>query len=59
MVQRKDLVELRRHVYANSIDRHVIRKLLQKVFVSCACEHNLQLKYGQHLKCNDKAYNHH
>lgn len=42
--QKMDLVELRRHVYANSIDRHVIRKLLQKVFVPCACQHNLKLK---------------
>lgn len=33
-----DRNELRRHIYANSIDRHVIRKLLQKVFVSCACK---------------------
>lgn len=32
-----DLSELRRHIYANSIDRHVIRKLLRKVFVPCAC----------------------
>lgn len=32
-----DLSELRRHIYSNSIDRHVIRKLLKKVFVPCAC----------------------
>jgi len=25
-------------VYANSIDRHVIRKLLQKIFVPCSCD---------------------
>ncbi|KAG4075057.1 hypothetical protein HA402_008122 [Bradysia odoriphaga] len=37
----KDKVELRRHIYGNSVDRHVIRKLLQKVFVRCACEQNL------------------
>ncbi|RZC35231.1 ATP-dependent DNA helicase Q4, partial [Asbolus verrucosus] len=30
--------ELRRHIYANSIDRHVIRKLLQKIFLPCACK---------------------
>lgn len=34
----KDINELRRHIHANSIDRHVIRKLLQKVFVPCSCE---------------------
>lgn len=33
----KDENELRRHIYADSIDRHVIRKLLQKVFVPCSC----------------------
>uniref|UniRef100_A0A1A9UKS1 ATP-dependent DNA helicase Q4 n=1 Tax=Glossina austeni TaxID=7395 RepID=A0A1A9UKS1_GLOAU len=32
-----DKNELRRHIYANSIDRHVIRKLLQRVFVPCSC----------------------
>ncbi|XP_063919986.1 uncharacterized protein LOC135134983 isoform X2 [Zophobas morio] len=30
--------ELRRHIYANSIDRHVIRKLLQKIFLPCSCK---------------------
>ncbi|XP_060653687.1 ATP-dependent DNA helicase Q4 [Drosophila nasuta] len=33
-----DQSELRRHVYANSIDRHVIRKLLQRIFVPCCCD---------------------
>ncbi|XP_058126269.1 uncharacterized protein LOC131267412 isoform X2 [Anopheles coustani] len=32
-----DRNELRRFIFANSIDRHVIRKLLQKIFVPCAC----------------------
>uniref|UniRef100_W8BWT9 ATP-dependent DNA helicase Q4 n=1 Tax=Ceratitis capitata TaxID=7213 RepID=W8BWT9_CERCA len=32
-----DKCELRRHIYSNSIDRHVIRKLLLHVFVPCAC----------------------
>lgn len=32
-----DKNELKRHIYANSIDRHVIRKLLQHVFVPCSC----------------------
>ncbi|CAH1119560.1 unnamed protein product [Phaedon cochleariae] len=30
--------ELRRHIHANSIDRHAIRKLLQKIFVPCSCK---------------------
>lgn len=33
-----DKLELRRHIYANSIDRRAIRKLLQKIFVPCACK---------------------
>ncbi|XP_043646676.1 ATP-dependent DNA helicase Q4 [Drosophila teissieri] len=33
-----DQSELRRHVYSNSIDRHVIRKLLHKIFVPCSCD---------------------
>ncbi|XP_050590348.1 ATP-dependent DNA helicase Q4 isoform X3 [Bombus affinis] len=33
----KDKVELRRHIYANGIDRHTIRRLLQKVFLPCSC----------------------
>ncbi|CAB0006177.1 unnamed protein product [Nesidiocoris tenuis] len=32
-----DLGELRRHIYCNTIDRFVIRKLLQFVFVRCGC----------------------
>lgn len=32
--------ELRRHIFANSVDRHTIRKLLQRVFVPCKCSKN-------------------
>ncbi|XP_039286515.1 ATP-dependent DNA helicase Q4 [Nilaparvata lugens] len=32
-----DLNELRRHVFGDSMDRHTIRKLLQRVFVPCRC----------------------
>ncbi|XP_053663024.1 ATP-dependent DNA helicase Q4 [Anopheles marshallii] len=39
-----DRNELRRFIYANSIDRHVIRKLLQKIFVPCACAKILKNK---------------
>ncbi|KAK5642620.1 hypothetical protein RI129_008787 [Pyrocoelia pectoralis] len=34
----KDQNELRRHIYANSVDRHAIRKLLQQCFVPCSCQ---------------------
>lgn len=37
-----DLSELRRHIYSNSIDRHVISKLLRKVFVPCSCAQYLK-----------------
>lgn len=37
-----DLSELRRHVYSNSIDRHVVRKLLRNVFVPCSCSQHLK-----------------
>lgn len=39
----KDLSELRRHVFANSIDRHVIRKMLRKVFVPCSCKQRKEI----------------
>lgn len=32
-----DKWELRRHIYANGVDRHTIRRLLQKVLVPCSC----------------------
>ncbi|KAJ8891004.1 hypothetical protein PR048_010513 [Dryococelus australis] len=32
-----DKNELRRHIHANAVDRHVVRRLLQRVFVSCKC----------------------
>lgn len=32
-----DLCELKRHIYANSLDRYSIRKLLQKIFIPCSC----------------------
>ncbi|XP_043248757.1 ATP-dependent DNA helicase Q4 isoform X2 [Colletes gigas] len=33
----KDKWELRRHIYANGVDRHTIRRLLEKVFIPCSC----------------------
>ncbi|XP_076248624.1 recQ4 helicase [Calliopsis andreniformis] len=33
----KDKWELRRHIYANGVDRYTIRRLLQKVFLPCSC----------------------
>ncbi|ODN03903.1 ATP-dependent DNA helicase Q4 [Orchesella cincta] len=42
--KRNDLSELKRHVYANSVDRPTIRKLLKKVFLPCKCDKIEQLK---------------
>ncbi|XP_052896247.1 uncharacterized protein LOC128303356 [Anopheles moucheti] len=53
-----DRNELRRFIYANSIDRHVIRKLLQKIFVPCACAKILKNKHlAQDLHEELKAVN--
>ena len=39
--QGKDLQELRRFIYANSLDRHVLRKLLHKIMPDqCNCPTN-------------------
>nr|XP_012232779.1 PREDICTED: ATP-dependent DNA helicase Q4 [Linepithema humile] len=42
--QDSDKWELRRHIYANGIDRHTIRHLLQRIFIPCSC-----------AKMNDKS----
>lgn len=39
---KSDQNELRRHIFANSIDRHVIRKLLSKIFIPCSCVKNFK-----------------
>ncbi|XP_050076104.1 uncharacterized protein LOC126563502 [Anopheles maculipalpis] len=53
-----DRNELRRFIYANSIDRHVIRKLLQKIFVPCACTRILKNKdVAKELREELKAVN--
>lgn len=49
-----DKDELLKHIYANFIDRPVIRKLLQKVFIPCKCipSENLSNKLSKHpLRC--------
>ncbi|XP_071524359.1 uncharacterized protein RecQ4 isoform X2 [Panulirus ornatus] len=33
----RDIQELKRHIYANSLDRHTVRKLLNRIFKPCAC----------------------
>lgn len=36
-VQGKDLCELRRHIFANSVDAYTLKKLVQKAFPTCHC----------------------
>lgn len=43
-LQRNDLCELKRHVYANSVDRPTVRKLLRKIFQPCKCKRIEKLK---------------
>ncbi|XP_011299654.1 ATP-dependent DNA helicase Q4 [Fopius arisanus] len=35
--EESDKWELRRHIYSDGVDRHTIRKLLQKIFIPCSC----------------------
>ena len=37
LTEDRDKWELRRHIYAKGVDRHTIRRLLQKVFLPCSC----------------------
>ncbi|KAK7862026.1 hypothetical protein R5R35_002163 [Gryllus longicercus] len=47
-----DLQELGRHIFANSVDRHVIRKLLQRVFVPCRCNRLKKLAESSYSEAN-------
>ncbi|XP_050540615.1 ATP-dependent DNA helicase Q4 isoform X2 [Daktulosphaira vitifoliae] len=40
-----DIAELSRHIYANSVDRASIRKLLERVFVQCNCKEDHCVKH--------------
>ena len=37
-LQGKDMCELRRHVYANTVDRSAIKKLVKRTFPRCECK---------------------
>lgn len=37
-IEDSDKWELRRHIYADGVDRHSIRRLLQKIFIPCSCK---------------------
>ena len=38
LLQGKDMCELRRHVYANTVDRSTIKKLVRRTFPRCECK---------------------
>ncbi|XP_019110342.1 ATP-dependent DNA helicase Q4 isoform X2 [Larimichthys crocea] len=45
-----DLHELRRHIYADTVDYYTVKKLVQKVFPSCKCK---QIHQKQHELVKD------
>ncbi|KAL8590276.1 hypothetical protein ACOMHN_006392 [Nucella lapillus] len=38
----RDLTELQRHTFGNSVDRYTLKKLLQRLFPACRCRQVLQ-----------------
>ncbi|XP_012279465.1 ATP-dependent DNA helicase Q4 [Orussus abietinus] len=50
-----DMWELRRHIYANGVDRHVLRQLIQKIFVKCGCTEAGRCKNGQRCPGHEVA----
>ena len=48
----KDIQELKRHIFANSLDRHTIRKLLNKIFKPCTCAKLKNLSTGENENGN-------
>lgn len=54
----RDLNELRRHIHSNTVDRFVLRKLLEKVFVECKCRSKEISCKGHEVAfdCNDTIH---
>ena len=48
--------ELKRHIYANTVDRFVVKKLVRRVFPRCLCLEAEQRR-RQLSKVGDKFYN--
>ncbi|XP_064641083.1 ATP-dependent DNA helicase Q4-like [Lineus longissimus] len=42
-----DMSELKKHTYGNSIDRHIIKKLVRKLFPRCRCDVEKHIKGGE------------
>ncbi|XP_064079381.1 uncharacterized protein LOC135196437 [Macrobrachium nipponense] len=43
----RDIQELKRHIYANSLDRGIVRKLLDQVFKPCSCQNSKHLNNSE------------
>ncbi|XP_022082342.1 ATP-dependent DNA helicase Q4-like [Acanthaster planci] len=54
--QGKDLCELRRHTYANTVDHYCIKKLISKLFPPCKCQQARRL-YQMSDKDGDTSNN--
>jgi len=48
-LQGGDLHELRRHIYADTVDYYTVKRLVQKVFPACKCRqiHQRQLDLAE------------
>ncbi|GBP19855.1 ATP-dependent DNA helicase Q4 [Eumeta japonica] len=56
--QSNDKNELLKHVYSNTMDRNVIRKLLQKIFIPCDCGKNQDSDKTKESMNNQKCTGH-
>lgn len=45
--QGRDMNELKRHIYSNTVDRSAIKKLLRDVFLPCRCREAQQRQQNQ------------
>ncbi|XP_071572607.1 ATP-dependent DNA helicase Q4 [Temnothorax nylanderi] len=54
-MQDSDKWELRRHIHANGVDRHTIRHLLQRIFISCSCAKINEKSSGQRCPGHEVA----
>ena len=51
--QGRDMNELKRHIYSNTVDRSAVKKLLREVFLPCRCREAHQKQQRQVTrKCN-------
>ncbi|XP_066940278.1 uncharacterized protein RecQ4 [Macrobrachium rosenbergii] len=51
----RDIQELKRHIYANSLDRGIVRKLLDQVFKPCSCQNSKHLNNSEESPCKKEC----